>query len=255
MKRLKHLRPTARIVIMISCSFLFGCNNADDDGSRVNGLLCGTEAARAECLSPQLPPEYYIEQSEKYFFTMDSSVSPFVVPNYSDLVARWEWPPWLLLTGFGRANMIWTDILLKLNPTSYAMMDCRAFPVQPFGRCHVVFDYSGELCPIYEEFTFNDQGEMTFIEAWTDLPGWLPMDDPDDEWAEGEDVERLSTRVPGLGNEQGLIDLDASWMEEAARDDADVADFLRRARDPYTTWLMELLEHWRDVEEGCHPTG
>jgi len=134
-------------------------------------------------------------------------------------------------------------------------MDCRAFPVQPFGRCHVVFDYSGEPCPIYEEFTFNDQGEITFIEAWTDLPGWLPTEDPEDAWAEGKQVNRLSTNVPGLGNKTGLIDLYAPWMEEAAQADADVADFLRRARDPYRSWLQELLEHWQDVEQGCHPEG
>lgn len=242
-------------LLIFTSSFMFACGNDNVEDSRDDDLNCGTDAARAECLMPQQSPEYYIEQSEKYFYTMDSSVSPFLIPNYSDLVVRWEWPPWLLLTGFERANMIWTNILLKLNPTSYTLMDCRAFPVQPFGRCHVVFDYSGELCPIYEEFTFNDQGETTFIEAWTDAPGWLPMGDPDDYWAEGENVNRLATRMPGLGNETGLIDLHAPWMEEAARHDADVADFLRRARDPYVSWLKELLERWPDVVEGCHPPG
>jgi len=222
---------------------------------RVDELRCGSAAARAGCLSPQQTPEHYIEQSETYFYTMDSSVSPLVIPEYSELVARWEWPPWLLLTGLGRANMIWTNILLKINPTRYRMIDCRAFPVQPFGRCHVVFDYSGEPCPIYEEFTFNDLGEITFIEAWTDEPGWLPMADPGDEWAEGESVTRLATRVPGLGNEKGLIDLEAPWMEEAAARDPDLADFLERARDPLATWLLELLERWPEVAEGCHPNG
>ena len=237
--------------LTVSC--LAGCAEDNAGASRDDDLRCGTDAARAECLTPRQTPEYYIEQSEKYFLTMESTVSPLVIPNYAEQVARWEWPPWLLLTGFGRFNLIWTDLLLKLNPTRYAVMDCRAFPVQPFGRCRVVFDYSGELCPIYEEFTFNDQGEITFIEAWTDAPGWLPMDDPDDTWAEGEGVSRLATRIPGLGNEEGRIDLDASWMEEAAGQDADVADFLRRARDPSGAWLKELIEHWPDVAEGCHP--
>jgi len=255
MKQMNHLRLTAWALILFTVSLMSACSDDNDDDSWNKGLNCGTDAAKAACLEPQQSPEYYIDQSEKYFYTMDSSVSPFIIPNYSKLVVRWEWPPWLLLTGFGKNNLIWTDILLKLNPTSYAMMDCRAFPVQPFGRCHVVFDYSGELCPIYEEFTFNDQGEMTFIEAWTDLPGWLPMDDPDDYWAEGENVNRLATRIPGLGNEKGLIDLYAVGMKEAARHDADVADFLRRARDPYVNWLKELLEHWPEVAEGCHPPG
>jgi hypothetical protein len=255
MQTLNRSQRTACILLLSVISLLAACSAEDPSESRKDDLHCGTEAALAECLTPQQSPEYYIEQSEKYFYTMDSSVSPFVIPEYSDLVVRWEWPPWLLLTGFERTNMIWTDILLKLNPTRYAVMDCRAFPVQPFGRCHVVFDYSGELCPIYEEFTFNDQGEITFIEAWTDLPGWLPMDDPNDHWAEGKNVNRLATRVPGLGNEEGLIDLYAPWMEEAALHDADLADLLSWARDPYRTWLMELLEHWREVAEGCHPTG
>ena len=88
----------------------------------------------------------------------------------------------------------------------------------------------------------------------TDLPGWLPMEDPDDTWAEGENVDRLSTRMPGLGNETRLIDLYALWMEAVAERDPDVADFLSRARDPYVTWLWELLTHLPEVMEGCHPT-
>jgi len=247
-------RGAVGALALICSVWLNGCGDGGTGSPRDDGLACGTPAALSGCLAPRQSEAHYVEQSEKYFLTMDSSVSPFVIPDYSPLVARWEWPPWLLLTGLGRANLIWTDLLLKLNPTTYAAMDCRAFPVQPFGRCRVVFDYSGELCPIYEEFTFNDRGEMTFIEAWTDLPGWLPVDDPDDPWAEGEGVRRLSSRLPGLGNEEGLIDLYAPWMEEAARRDPDVADFLRRARDPYASWLKELLEHWRDVQEGCHPS-
>lgn len=215
-------------------------------------LDCGTPGAKAECLSPTFSAEYYIEQSVKYFLTMDSSVSVLVQPNYSDLVARWEWPPWLMLTGYGRFNLIWTDALLKLNPTSYAKIDCRAFDTQPFGRCYVVFDYSGELCPIYEEFTFNDQGEMTFIEAWTDAPGWLPMDS-DDPWAERSNVNRLATRVPGLGNSEGRIDLDADWMTKAAEQDADVADFVRRAKRPYNAWFSELVAESHALATGCHP--
>jgi len=242
-------------LLAAASALLVACSDGGGYAPQDRDPACGTDAALAECLTPRQAPAHYIEQSETYFLTMDSSVSPLVIPDYAELVARWEWPPWLLLTGFGKASLIWTDILLKLNPTSYAAMDCRAFPVQPFGRCHVVFDYSGELCPIYEEFTFNDQGEITFIEAWTDLPGWLPMDDPGDPWAEGPNVRRLSTRVPGLGNPTGRIDLDAPWMEEAARHDEELADFLRRARDPIATWLIELLENWEDVATGCHPDG
>lgn len=222
--------------------------------TQAQDLACGTDAAKAGCLAPTFSDEYYIEQSIKYFRTMESSVPINVIPNYSDLVARWEWPPWLMLTGYTRANLIWTDIALKLNPTAYAKIDCRAFPVQPFGRCYVIFNYEGELCPIYEEFTFNDQGEMTFIEAWTDAPGWIPMD-PDDTWAERDNVNRLATRIPGLGNATGRIDLDAEWMQEAASQDADVADFVRRARKPYGAWFGELAANSAALSKGCHPVG
>lgn len=215
---------------------------------------CDTDAAKATCLTPTHSDEYYINQSILYFRTMESSASPFVMPRYSPRVARWEWPPWLLLTGYGRFNMIGTDIALKLNPTTYASIDCRAFDTQPFGRCHVVFDYSGELCPIYEEFTFNDQGEITFIEAWTDHPDWIPMA-PDDYWAEASNVRRLANRVPGLGNPEGLIDPYASWMTEAAANDADLAEFVRRTKQPYALWLDELIDHANDVVGGCHPQG
>ena len=213
---------------------------------------CGTEEALSRCLEPQYPPEYYIEQGELYFYTMDKSI-PIEFPNYSDMVVRWEWPPWLWLTGLGRASMYWTTFVLRQYPTTYAMIECEAFDVQPFCRCHVVFDYSGELCPIYEEFTFNDQGEITFIEAWTDLPGWLPMEDPEDYWGEGENVSRLSTRMPGLGNETGRNRLYEDWMDDAAETDVDLTNYLRRARQPYETWLEELLTHFGEVAGGCNP--
>lgn len=216
-------------------------------------LGCATAGAKAECLTPRHPPEYYVEQSIKYFLTMDSSVGIAVQPNYSLMVARWEWRPWLLLTGLGNANLVLTDILLKLHPTRYKSIDCRAFPTQPYGRCHVVFDYSGELCPIYEEFTFNDQGEMTFIEAWSDYPTLLPMQDAADTWAEGSDVKRLATRIPGLGTATGLIDFRSPAMQQAASEDADVADFLRRALRPHTEYFRELATHTRAVANGCKP--
>ena len=215
-------------------------------------LDCATQGAKANCLTPKQPPEYYVEQSVMYFDTLASDVSVLVQPNYSLMVVRWEWPPWLLLTGLGNANLILTDVALKLFPTVIAEIDCRAFDTQPYGRCHMVFDYSGELCPIYEEFSFNDQGEITFIEAWTDLPGWTPTTE-DDYWAEGEHVKRLATRVPGLGNANGLVDFDATWMEEAAKQDADVGELMKRGRRPYGTYLEEIVTHAVETAEGCNP--
>ena len=148
--------------------------------------------------------------------------------------------------------MIDVGLLLKEFDTStIPERDCRAFPKQPFARCYVVFEYDGESCPIYEEFTFNDAGEMTFIEAWSDLPGLLPMDRNRDPWAERTDIGRLSSRIPGLGNETGRIDLDSTWMREAAATDPDVADFAVRAADQWTWWMDELEAAENLYERGC----
>jgi len=245
------------ILVLMAITVISSCS---EDGTTPEPKRpeCMEESALATCLTPKFSPEYYIEQGVKYFLTMESTVPIDVVPNYSDLVIRWEWPPWLLLTGYTRSGLIFSDILLKLNPTSYDLIDCRFFEEQPFCRCHVIFNYGGELCPIYEEFTFNDQGEITFIEAWSDYESLLPMGpgvdgvwDYDDYWALGENVNRLANRVPGLGNETGRIDLYAEWMEVAAAEDEDLADMVHRARDPIITWLDQLINNQEELAEGC----
>ncbi len=211
----------------------------------------GSPGATSSCLTPVESPEYYIEQANRYFDTLDVDADPASVPLYSEFVARWEWPPWLLLTGLGAKDMIEVSEGLKvLDPSTVPERDCRFFPVQPFARCRVVFHYANGPCPIYEEFTFNDEGEMTFIEAWSDLPGMLPqgLDDP---WAEAVDYPRLSTRVPGLGNSTGLIDLSSSWMAEASAVDPEVADFALRATD-WWKWWMEAVNN---AEEGYFAKG
>jgi len=209
--------------------------------------------ALATALTPQQPPEYYVEQANKYFDTLDTSADPDSVPSYSTLVARWELPPWLWLTGYERDNMLMTtEVAVALDPSTVPVRDCRAFPVQPFARCYVSFQYAAGSCPIYEEFVFNDQGEMTFIEAWSDQPGLLPMPDPDDRWAEGPDVQRLSTKIPGLGNETGLIDLDSEAMRQAASEDPELADFVRRAEDFWPAWFEAAREADPDYfAQGC----
>jgi len=216
------------------------------------------EDALSGCLEPTEAPDYYADWSSGYFDTMDSDTWDETIPPYSDLVARWEWPPWLKLTAYGRDHIEQTDSLLRNNyPSVIPERECRFFEQQPFGRCRVVFYYEDEAhegrgCPIYEEFTFNDGGEITWIEAWSDLPGFLPSADPDDRWAEGDDVARLSTRIPGLGNAEGRIDLDGEAMLAAADADADVADFVVRANDFWPTWLDELDAAGADLwERGC----
>lgn len=226
-----------------------------DAGADASGCLNpGTDGATAGCLEPTMAPEYYVEQALKYFDTLDTSASEDSIPEYSELVARWEWPPWLLLTGYGRDDMIRISLGLRdADPSTVPERDCRFFDEQPFARCRVVFEYEEGPCPIYEEFVFNDAGEMTFIEAWSDLPGMLPMDDAEaDPWGEGADVRRLSTRIPGLGNATGTIDPDGEHMAAAAEADAEVADFVERARDFWGTWFAELSSAEPDFfARGC----
>ncbi len=198
----------------------------------------GTPGATAACLLPTLEPEYYVAEAEAYFDTLDVDASRDSVPNYHPQVARWEWPPWLYLTGYTDIAMVSTaDALRVLDPSTVPERDCRFFDTQPFARCYVVFEYEEGPCPIYEEFTFNEAGEMTFIEAWSDLPALLPQDDAD-RWAESPDYPRLANKIPGLGKPSGTIDLDSPEMSAAAEADAEIADFVRRARD----WRAALVE-------------
>jgi len=212
-----------------------------------------TEAATASCLTPTLDPAYYVDEALKYFDTLDVDADRSRIPDYHPQVARWEWPPWLLLTGYGDDVMIETaDALRLIDPSTVPERDCRFFEEQPFARCYVVFEYRDGPCPIYEEFVFNDAGEMTFIEAWSDLPGLLPHTDPDDPWAERHDIGRLSTRVPGLGTPSGSIDPTGEAMQEAAAADPDVADFAERVQDWEAYWFREFAEADDDFfAQGC----
>lgn len=233
---------------------------AADEGTPPAPVTCPAgpaTGALATCLTPHQSPAYYIEQAEKYFDTLDTDASRESIPEYSDLVARWEWRPWLLLTGYGRDVLIYSDLwVTRFSPSTVPIRKCLAFAVQPFARCRISFKYEGGLCPIYEEFTFNDQGETTFIEAWSDMPGMLPMDDPADVWGEGENVRRLSTKLPGLGNATGRIDLEADWMLDAARRDPEIADFVYRAEHFTSSWLQEIsrvggVDEEKVYAEGC----
>ena len=77
---------------------------------------------------------------------------------------------------------------------------------------------------------------MTFIEAGSDMPGLRPTEDPDDPWAEAPCVDRLSTRVPGLGTEKGRIEPEGEAMTAAAANDPEVADFATRTLDFWKAW-------------------
>jgi len=211
-----------------------------------------SDSATSTQLFPGKPAGYYADQGVKYFRTMESSVSRKVKPDYAKLVIRYEWHPWLLLTGYKRANLINSDNLLKLYKTKYDTIDCKAFNKEPFCRCHVVFNYDGTRIPIYEEFTFNPQGEITFIEAWSDYPSLIPMH-PNDYWALADSVNRLSTRIPGLGNATGCIKPNAAFTKRAASHDPLLADLLNRLKHPITTYVKELIKQRKQIAGANHP--
>ncbi len=245
-------------IALVTLAFT-GCGQGDSSGPSSPPLLvldCMSgegEAAPSTCLTPKQKPDYYVDQAQKYFDTLDASADPANIPTYSELSARWEWPPWLKLTGYERQMLLDTNkLVIKKDPSTIPTRDCRAFSVQPFARCRVSFQYDGGPCAIYEEFTFNDQGEMTFIEAWTDSPALLPMKDAKDLWGEGPDVHRLSTKIPGLGNKTGRIDPAGTWMGKIGAQDAEVADFATRAQDFWRFWFDELAKVEGDLyAEGC----
>ena len=213
--------PFARRVSALAVGACGGSGGQDETGDRASATTtttavvasadcadAGTRGATAGCLEPTQAPEYYVDQALAYFDTLDVDADPESVPDHHEDVARWEWPPWLLLTGFGRDTMITTSNLLRAgDPSTVPERDCRFFETQPFARCYVEFEYERGPCPIYEEFAFDDSGKMTFIEAWSDLDGLRPTA-PDDPWAESPDFERLSTRVPGLSS---------SWRDSPIR--------------------------------------
>lgn len=217
---------------------------------------CDTAAATADCSTPTMAPDYYVEQAEKYFNTMDTQADRDDAPNYAEWVVRWEWPPWLLLTAFGADHIESTDLLLRLYPSTIPERDCRFFEEQPFARCRVVFYYDdpsheGRGCPIYEEFAFNDSGEMTVIEAWSDLEGLRPMEDSDT-WAESPDINRISTRIPGIGSADGQLDINGQIFSTAAQTDADLADLQNRANNWMETWTAEMDAAGDDLwARGC----
>ena len=84
---------------------------------------------------------------------------------------------------------------------------------------------------------FNDKGEMTWIEAWSDLPGLLPQSE-DDRWAESEDYPRLGGRVPGLGQTMGNFDWMNEFVTQEVQGDKVLEDFIMRTEN----WRMYWVE-------------
>jgi hypothetical protein len=255
-----HLRPWFAALVLA-----LGCDSTAPDpqaaGRQDGPSTCGPDAL-ADCARPKQSGAYYVDQAMRYFDALDVSAPADRTPTYAELVVRWEWPPWLKLTGYTATQMELTDKLVKqYAPAVVSHRDCRAFDRQPFARCRVSFDYTeqgpvtrqgkGKNCFIYEEFVFNDKGEMTFVEAWSDLPGLTPITDPTDPWGERTKLHRLSMKVPGLGSSTGHIALDGPAMQAAAQADPEIADFVARAQDFWPAWTAESEKDPDYFQKGC----
>jgi len=100
-------------------------------------------------------------------------------------------------------------------------------------------------CTIWEEFTFNNDGEVTFVEAWSHS---LPKS------------ARMSARIPGLGQPSGAIDPnDGVVWDPIAAVQPDVATLHARAQNLVTQGASIALTYsslngmeGSGVEVKCH---
>jgi len=192
--------------------------------------------ALAFTLKPKYSPEYYKLQCDLYFTHLESRIADRVEFYCSLTCVRWEWPPWDLLTGQGMINIMYADMVDRdQNECIVAERNIRFYDVQPFGRAIITIYYGDNIktrqhpIKIYEEFTFNDFGQVTFIEAWScQQSEYLPGFD-----AEGWPIEiptRLSYLIPGLGHITGEINVNTEAVQHAALQNKYVADYVERSK-------------------------
>ena len=205
-------------------------------------------------LSPNQPADFYIARADAYFNLISGKdhqgknlPSNFLKPEYSKFMVRWEWEPWLLLTG---KNSGWSEewelidsaIALTL-PNSISDRKYRFSTLNPFVRAVVDIKFGGsnQVLRIYEEFTFNTVGEITFMEAWSYDDPALCMDafhsnvtfKNNIHWPERSSIYRLSTLIPGLGAQgdcaQPYIELnDSVGMKKAYQKEKAFNNYLNR---------------------------
>ena len=223
------------------------------------GCCCGKrkdEAFSTELVANQ-PADFYLARADAYFNLISGKDSQgknlpsnFLKPEYSKFMVRWEWEPWLLLTG---KNDGWKeeweliDSTLPLSlPSVISNRVYRFSTVNPYIRSIIDIKYEGSArtLRIYEEFTFNDHGQMTFIEAWTfDDPKVAPefnvlekesFIDPSTNrfWPDETKMYRMSTLLPGLGAKgthgQPLVaKTNSVGMKKAFQKEAAVVKFMR----------------------------
>jgi uncharacterized protein YjbI with pentapeptide repeats len=194
------------------------------------GNTCGgTDANQtSRCARPDQPASYYLGQASTYFGSLDP-LHHSARPNYDGNSVRYEWAPWWGDDGWGNYMNKLIDTLLVSMPATVKGLKCRYFDKAPYARCYVNLSYgTGDVCPIYEEFTFLPGGKMSFVEAWTAtkkdaVSPFMPQGDANlvnDLWGENDStMYRSSTKYPGLGQRSGLGGSSLSAKQAAAAGD------------------------------------
>jgi hypothetical protein len=227
-------------------------------------------------LSPTKPAASYIKRADRYFNQLESKFTHYLfwhgkLPAYAPLVARWEWPPdWYRLTGFQKKPTVDADTLIRDAVPCICVDRSHYFcSTNPFVRSVVTFYYGikgrkgGDPIYIYEEFTFNDLAEMTFIEAWsisengfnqlTQLtrenkpwpdtpPETTQTNGVTDEPLPAPSFNRLSTQIPGLGYSDGRIDIDGDQMKMAGRNNPTIEEFRKESHHFAASVIRQVIE-------------
>jgi hypothetical protein len=230
-------------------------------------------------VQPTKPPASDIKRADRYFNQLESKFTHYLfwhgkLPSYAPLVARWEWPPnWYRLTGFRKNPTIDADTMIRDAVPCICVNRTHIFcQTNPFARSVVTFYYGskgskGTPIYIYEEFTFNDLAQMTFIEAWSiteegfntltqlaqnnqpwpDRPeGTTQTDGVTDAQTPLIPFTRLSTKIPGLGLNHGEIEVDGDRMNKAAQQDPTVGAFQDEAHQFELNVINEVIQRKLD---------
>lgn len=129
------------------------------------------------------------------------------------------------------------DALVALYPTKVEERAHRVFGEHPFGRSCVSFRYAFKKRPvrIYEEFTFNTDGEIVFIEAWSDS-----YELKSDAWGESNERVRMSHAWP-KDTHGNLAPPGSESYKKALKTDPLLQELHARMQRPIYSWMRECL--------------
>jgi len=170
-------------------------NNTDIEMNNINTNIINKNND-TDSLSYEVS-EIEMEIEEEIGRTIANSViSNKDIPHYSHDVLRYEWPPWAKLTGYRQLPTLTVDYVIRLADHCIVVnRKHKIYETNPFVRSIVTFYYGDNVTKyhdaitnnnnannnnsanaaingiegfvIYEEFTFNWDGEINFIEAWS----------------------------------------------------------------------------------------